>query len=124
MPDRAPGLHRLDGQFETVERQQHDFGEQVGEGHLAIATARQQRFERMADRHAEVDLAERRVALDRVQRAEQAGDQRAIAGVPPQRGDIALDAGHLVVERLDELLKAVAIDDARLQQGDEIGHGA
>lgn len=111
----------VDGQFEPVHAEQKGFGQQVGEHGFAGTQAFEQGFHGVGEGDAQVQPAEGGVALDRMQGAEEIGDQARVAGGLSQEGDVALDPRHLVGEYGDEVLQPLAVPDSRLKQISDVG---
>ena len=105
------GEQPFDGQLQAVDGEEDGFGEDVGKGDLVVAEACQHGLDRMHQRRCHVDLAQRRVALDVVHRAEETADDFAIFGGAFQLGDIALDIRRLVDQGLEKLFQTVAVVD-------------
>ena len=92
-------------QLQAVNREKNQFGQQIREGNLAITKAGHHRLDRMGNCRAEFKLAQRGIALDVVDGPEKLGGKLTVGRRFLEPGNVALDLGRTVDQRIGELLQ-------------------
>ena len=99
------------GPFKAVDGEQYPFGQHVAERNFIVTETRQHGLDRMNDADRQINLAQRRIALDVMYRAEEAADHFAVFGCTLQLGNVAFDIRRLVDQGFEKFFQTVAVVD-------------